>query len=457
MTSSGAFHAPAATRTNVRRLLEQGGFQVIAESPLGLAVAGSSGAYEQLTGGKVMLVERLMRVGGGHVRYVTHIDIVGNNQAKALGVGYAATPSANIDGVLIQRPRTFLGVFPSPIAPNSTRFHLRVPDEVALGLNALRARSLGRYGDGVVVAMPDSGEYQHPYFAVHGYNVRPVEDVVPDTDPNDDPVGHGTGESANLFAIAPQAALQPIRTSDDAGNLIAAISGFMRGKELNPNVITCSWGGDDPYPPVNGPDEQESAFALEIQHAIEQGILVVFSAGNGQFSMEPQVPGVLAAGGVYMSQDLTLQASNYASGYRSPWFEGITVPTVCGLVGLLPRAQYLMLPIPPSCQIDMTESRPAPPQDAEGDGTPDNDGWALFSGTSAAAPQLAGVGALILGAKPGLNPAQVIEAMTRTATDVVTGTCHPRFNNEARVGRDEATGYGLVNAQAAVQYAIDHF
>src|SRR5437660_12278178 len=113
-----------------------------------------------------------MRVGGDRVRYVTHVDIVGDNQPKALGVGYAATPSANIDGILIQRPRTFLGVFPSPVAPNSTRFHLWVPDEVALGLNELRARSLGRYGEVVVVAMRDSGEYQPPYFTVHVYNWR---------------------------------------------------------------------------------------------------------------------------------------------------------------------------------------------------------------------------------------------------------------------------------------------
>jgi subtilisin family serine protease len=40
-----------------------------------------------------------------------------------------------------------------------------------------------------------------------------------------------------------------------------------------------------------------------------------------------------------------------------------------------------------------------------GDGTPPNDGWSLFSGTSAAAPQIAGAAAVLLSAKPKLTPA----------------------------------------------------
>ena len=74
-----------------------------------------------------------------------------------------------------------------------------------------------------------------------------------------------------------------------------------------------------------------------------------------------------------------------------------------------------------------------------------------------AAPQLAGVAALVLGAKPQLKPAQVIEALTKTATDITAGSCHPRFNNRAAPGLDLATGAGLVDAAAAVQFALDNF
>jgi hypothetical protein len=151
-----------------------------------------------------------------------------------------------------------------------------------------------------------------------------------------------------------------------------------------------------------------------------------------------------------------LRASDYASGYQSTWFDRPVVPTVCGLVGMQPRAQYHMLPIPPNCDIDQDESKPDD-NDPTTDGTPGDDGWALFSGTSAAAPQLAGAAALLLGAKSNLTPAQVIEALTKTAVDVVVGHSFPqRFNSPAGPGPDLATGVGLVNVSAALQFALDH-
>jgi subtilisin family serine protease len=79
----------------------------------------------------------------------------------------------------------------------------------------------------------------------------------------------------------------------------------------------------------------------------------------------------------------------------------------------------------------------------------------LFSGTSAAAPQLAGAAPLLLGAKPSLNPAQIVEALTKTAVDVVVG--RPRFNNPAGPGPDLPTGAGLVNVDAALTFVSDNF
>jgi subtilisin family serine protease len=454
-----AYHAKKNDRHSVGRELDKMGFSILAESALGYSVAAPEAAYEELTGGTLETREFLLNIDADYSMYVTHVDIVGDKQPKTLGVGMAKSMNLKVDGVVIERPRLYHAVFPSPIPPTSPKFHLRVPGDVGVALNAAPAHQSGHRGDGVLVAMPDSGQYRHPFFTANGFNVRRTITVVPGTSRSRDPVGHGTGESANIFAAAPGAVLQAIRASDSAGKLVGAVAGFLQAKNLNPKprIITNSWGGDQRFPPLGPPDESELAWAAEIQDAIEQGILVIFSAGNSQFSIEPQVPGVLAAGGVFLDAMGNLRASDYTSGYASPWFDNVNVPTVSGLVGMRPRAQYLMLPVPPACEIDQDESEPDPPVDPSSDGTLSNDGWALFSGTSAAAPQLAGVAALVLGAKPNLSPAQVIEAMTKTATDITTGSCHPRFNNPATSGPDLATGAGLVNAAAAVQYALDNF
>ena len=455
--STEAFRAKKEDRDTARHDLELAGFTVTAESALGFAVTAPPGAYEELTGGRIEMTERLMFAEEGCIRYVTHVDLVGEDQPKALGVGVVRGGGAKIDGVVLEKPKLTHTVFPSINPPRPARFYLRVPEDVALILGAQPAHQLGVRGDGVLVAMPDSGQYRHPFFSARGYNVQRPIAMVPGTRPNDDPVGHGTGESANVFAVAPGAVLQPIRTSNNKGDLVAAVAGFMRAKELKPRVITNSWGGDAPYPPSQVPDEADLALAMEIRDAVEQNIVVVFSAGNGQFSLEPQVPGVLSAGGVYLNPSLQLQASDYASGYDSPWFPGVRVPTASGLVGLRPRAQYLMLPVPPGCMLDVDESQPDLPGDPAGDGTTGVDGWALFSGTSAAAPQLAGLAALIIGLKPAAGPAQVIEAITRSCIDVALGSGHPRFGQLAIPGPDRATGAGLVNAIGALAYAWAHF
>ena len=449
-----AFFADSDDHSEAERILQSAGFEILAESRLGMSISGPPGAFEELTGGQVVTRERLLYAEGGTRRYVTHLDVIGSQQPSTLGVAVVPQPSP-IEAVLLERPRIPLRIFPSPVPPATSKFHLRVPDDVALVLGAVPAHRRGQVGDGVVVGMVDSGQYPHPYFAAHGYDVQPTVSVVPGTSGAKDPIGHGTGESANIFAIAPAATLRPYRASNNAGALVGAVAGFLRAKEGGPAIMTNSWGGDGEYPPPSPPDSYERAWSLEIRDAVTQGIVVIFSAGNGQFSIEPQVPEVISAGGAYIGPTLELRATNYTSGYSSPWFEGVTVPDVSGAVGLQPRAQYLMLPVPPRCEIDVDESQAAGGDTP--DGTSSNDGWALFSGTSAAAPQLAGAVALILAAKPGLQPAQVTEALAATATDVQVGTCHPRFNHQATPGQDLATGFGLVNASAAVDYALAKF
>lgn len=65
-----------------------------------------------------------------------------------------------------------------------------------------------------------------------------------------------------------------------------------------------------------------------------------------------------------------------------------------------------------------------------------------FSGTSAVTPHVAGLAALLLQANPDLSPSEVESILTETAIDAGVS------------GPDTATGYGYVDAEAAVQVAL---
>jgi hypothetical protein len=224
------------------KVAENSGLEVIAQSRLGLAVVGPASAYEELTGGKVVTQELLVYAEAATRRYVTHVDITGKNQPEELGCGVPKSKNSGIEAVILERPRAPQasvavpappvlrapqggGIWPSPIPPNAAGFYLRVPQDVALGLGAPDAQRRGFRGQGVTVAMVDTGFYLHPFFPAHHYQIATPIVVVPGADQGSDPVGHGTGESANIFANAPDAQLQPIRASNDAGELVAAVAG----------------------------------------------------------------------------------------------------------------------------------------------------------------------------------------------------------------------------------------
>ena len=70
------------------------------------------------------------------------------------------------------------------------------------------------------------------------------------------------------------------------------------------------------------------------------------------------------------------------------------------------------------------------------------DAFPNFFGTSAAAPNAAAVAALMREYHGALTPAEILAAMVNTAIDI-TGA-------RASVGRDDVTGYGLIDANAAL-------
>ncbi|NEQ27971.1 MAG: S8 family serine peptidase, partial [Microcoleus sp. SIO2G3] len=343
-----------------------------------------------------------------------------------------------------QRP-PILFEAPSPLPPRVSYHHLKVPDDVALICRSTPVHKVGVTGKGVLVAMVDSGFYKHPFYKWHGYNYNAT--LAPDAiRVEKDEVGHGTAEAANIFANAPDIDFIGVKWGDNA------TLAFKTASDLHPAVMTNSWGydltGETTLPNFLKPLE-----AAVIEAVRRRGITVCFSAGNGHTGFPGMMPEVISVGGVYAhdtldGDDFLLEASNYASSFDSLIYPGRHVPDVCGLVGMVPRAIYIMLPVEPADEIDTGLGGGGYPDKDE---TATNDGWAVISGTSAASPQLAGVCALLKQVQPGLSPELIKSILKASARDVKKGkSAHGQWSGE---GNDGATGAGLVDAHAAYKLA----
>jgi subtilisin family serine protease len=424
--------------------LQEAGFEVLQASNLAINIAGPAEAFEQAFGAHLFTEERPVIKPGSVEDDATFID---NADTAVSGlIDTTGTPFETLlEGVAIEEPYYLHA--PLALPPVVDYWHLNVPNDVSVGLNAERPHRSAVTGRGIRVAMVDTGFQTHAFFTEHGHRVDPTVLGPGTANATVDEHGHGTGESANIFATAPDVTLLPVKTATASGALVNVTAAFNAAAALAPHIITNSWGSSQQTGPLSAANQ---ALAAAVAGAVVSGIVVVFSAGNGGWGFPGQHPDVISVGGVHQRPDGTLEASDYTSGFMSNIYSNRRVPDVSGLVGMRPRAMYIMLPIPSGCIIDQGNAGGSWPN---GDETPNNDGWAAFSGTSAAAPQIAGVCALMLRACPRLTPAQIRGILMQTARDVTTGTNHPNFGNPATVGPDTATGNGLVDAHRAVLLA----
>lgn len=423
------------------RMLQEAGFTVLQVSPTTINIAGPASLYSEAFDCTLLAEEREVVKEYGR-RDSAHFVECRDTDLPGL-ISTRGTPFAQVlEGVAIEEPRFFMA---NPFPPSVGYWHLDVPGDVSLGCNADQAHRAGTTGAGVRVVMTDSGHYAHPFFAARGYRVNPVVLGPGARNPADDENGHGTAESANIFALAPDVDFTMVKM-----NFVNSIGAFNAAVGLAPHVLSNSWGSSKQNPPLSAAD---NALAASVAAAVASGIVVVFSAGNGHFGFPGQHPDVISAGGVHMDENGRLTPSTYASGFASAIYPGRNVPDLSGLVGHLPRAAYIVLPVQPGDEIDrdLANDRPHP----EGDETAPDDGWAAISGTSAAAPQLAGAAALVRQVAPDLDPAAVREVLMASARDVTEGRGFPQpgMGHPATVGPDLATGHGLVDATSAVLLA----
>jgi subtilisin family serine protease len=442
------FQAEPNLLTLAKKRLQAAGFEILEVGKASISIAADPGVYERSFRTTLEAVERSASKEMGQPSTATFINSVDGKPFGEIDTSDTTWDDV-LDGIAINEPVYYSRpTTPATVPPATTKKYLNVPDDVAQGLNATPVHQQGITGKGLRVVMIDSGWYPHPFFRHHKYKVNVV--LGPGaTDPERDDSGHGTGESANVFAIAPEAELTMIKFDVALeGKLknVTSVAAFKRAIEQRPDIISCSWGSDQRSSQLS---PQDKVLAAVIARAVREGIVVIFAAGNGSWGFPAQHPDAIAVGGVYKhlhgSLKGRLEASNYASGFISPVYPGRLVPDVCGLVGQLPDGAYIMLPIPPDGSSDRVRS-------AVGDGTLPSDGWAAFSGTSAAAPQLAGICALMKQVDPSLSPARVKQILQQTAHDVIEGFSNPVAGGyRAREGLDLATGYGLADAYEAVE------
>ncbi len=239
-------------------------------------------------------------------------------------------------------------------------------------------------GTGVHVYVLDSGiRATHEQF--QGRVGEGWDFVDDDADPDDiGPIGHGTGVASIIggkdLGVAKNVTLHAVRVlnqriSGDEADAIAALQ-WVIDNHISPAVINMSFSTSIYY------DEMAQA----VQRAVDAGITVVASAGN---------------------------AGEDACNYYPAGFPGVIT------VGASDRYDSRFVTDGPESNIGSCVDLFAPGVDVELAGSWEDSALTTGSGTTEAAPHVAGAAAIYLGAHPDATPAEVAQAILSQATQGV--------------------------------------
>ncbi len=304
-------------------------------------------------------------------------------------------------------------------------------------------------GEGAVVAVLDTGvayeDYEEPgvpigrsgkYTSVlfaqapdlSGTSFMAGIDIVNGDDHPDDDEGHGTHVTGTIAqttnngmgtaGVAYGCTIMPVKVLDASGSGTYAdiADGIDYATQHGAQVINMSLGGS------SGSITLETALA----NAYNAGVTIVCSSGNDGL-------GVVSYPAAYDAYCIAVGATRYDDtvAYYSNYGTSLDI-------------------VAPGGDLNVDQNG-----DGYGDGilqqTHDGTnytsfGYYFYTGTSMAAPHVSGVAALLIAAGVASTPDEVRAALQTTATDL---TAEP---GEA-VGWDPLSGWGLVNAAAALNYS----
>lgn len=318
-------------------------------------------------------------------------------------------------------------------------------------IDAPEAHATGIRGQGVRVAVLDSGINSSHADLVGNLNVALSTSFVPGELFDNPPGAHGTHVSGTIAAglngfgvvgVAPEAELVSVKVLSavtGSGSFGGIISGIVYAADIDADVINMSLGITGGLPRnIQGVSALVTATQRAINYAYQSGVTIVASSGNDARDMDhdasvmafpgglPNVLTVSATAPIGWAFDLTGTDLDNLASYSN--FGQSTIDFAApGGDFIYPGNEICIFGIP--CWVfDLQIS------------TTVSGGYGWNAGTSMASPHVAGVAALIISANGGsMHPSQVKAALKSSSEDL------------GKPGRDDAYGHGRVNAFNAVQ------
>jgi len=246
-------------------------------------------------------------------------------------------------------------------------------------------------------------------------------------------IAAGTGGSSGTYAgVAPQARLAGVIALDggggDTNDLLRSVNWTIANRDrFNIRVMSLSLGGPVVIPGAT--NDGQSSISRALDNAVENGIVTTVAIGNGNLGIAAHPSSVTYPGD--SERAITVGSVNddhnreiYSS--RGPTGDGRLKPDVMAPGGGVMSAQ-------------------------KGSG----DGYVSYSGTSMAAPHVAGLAALMVQANPQMQP----DAASSPYKQIMRETSDHRVPFDLDCGEfyspNNCYGWGTVDALGAVRRALD--